>query len=230
MENNGTAEPAAEDSVKERLNINTAYEVLGRKLTEQEKDLYGDLDATTLKDQLAHREQRLIIVRALIAVGEDSDDIGQILKILPQTKLKTFKELVSYFNGLIERYGTVLDGLQAEIVYNIKDDEQAFKQAAGKAYETVFGIKKDKQNLESIVSFLKSNNALTYTKMVAALTEQMTDDDKKELLNRALTEIGRSDLKQNQVFMDKILAQKFTYENLKRLLQELSKTQQPVKK
>ncbi|MBI3591391.1 MAG: hypothetical protein HY094_08470 [Candidatus Melainabacteria bacterium] len=226
-ESNETAEPTVEEPAKEKSS--TAYEVLGRKLTEQERDLYSDLDAKTLRDQLVPREQRLIVVRALIAVGE-SENIEEILGILPRTKLKTFKELVNYFKSLIEKYGTVLDGLKAEIVYNTKDDEQAFRQAASKAYEIVFGIKKDKQNIESIISFLKSNKALTYTQMVTALTESMTNEEKKEMLSRTLDEIGRSDLKTNQAFMDKILAQNFTYVNLKKLLQELSKTKPQGKK
>ena len=215
-----------EEPTKEKPSI--PYEVLGRKLTEQERDLSGDLDAKDLTGELVHREQRLIVVRALIAVGE-SENIEEILSILPQTKLKTFKELVGYFNDLTEKYGTVVDGLKAEIVYNVKDDEQAFRQAASKAYEKVFGIKRDKQNIEGITNFLKSNKALTYTQMVTALAKSMTIDDKKEMLSRTLDEIGRADLKKNQAFMDKILAQQFTYENLKKLLQGLSKTQ-PEKK
>lgn len=198
-----------------------ALEVLGRKLTEPELDLYGDLDAKQLKQELLHKEIRLVIVRALIAVGEEKN-IKDILEIYTVSKLKTFAELVDEFNGYIEKYGSVINGLKAELVYNIKDDEQAFKQAAAQAYETVFGTPQDKQNTQEITSFLQENKALTYSKMVAVLMESMTPGVKKDILFKLLDEIGRADLKNNKIFVEKMIAQRFTHENLKKLLQQLA--------
>lgn len=218
----GQEEPQAQEQTEQKAEKHsTAYLVLGRELTKQEKDLYADLGANELKDELLHKEQRLVVVRALLAVGE-GDSIKEVLAILPISKLKTFTELVNDFTEYTEKYGSVLEGIQEEFVYNIKDDEQAFKAASAKAYETVFGVPKDKQNTSEIISFLKENEALTYSRMLEALMNQMTPELKKQMLFNALDEIGRSDLKNNNVFVEKILAQKFTHKNLKKLLKELA--------
>ena len=50
-----------------------AYIVLGRKLTDNEKEVYKGLTVRELKDQLLYKEQRLVVVRALLAVGEGSN-------------------------------------------------------------------------------------------------------------------------------------------------------------
>lgn len=198
-----------------------AYKVLGRKLTTQEKALYGTLDIEELKSQLLYKEETLVIVRALLVIGEGKD-AKEILDILPNTKLKTFTELVNDFTNYREKYGSVLTGIQSEFVYNIKDDEQAFKNAATKAYESVFGIKKEQQNIESILGFLKAKEALTYSKMVSALVETITQEDKKKMLFKALESIKRPDLKSNEKFVSKILEQSFTYEALMKLLEQIN--------
>ncbi len=197
-----------------------AYEVLGRKLTSQEKELYGNLSAEELKNQLLYKEQTLVIVRALLVIGEGKDS-GDILQILPNTKLRTFTELVNDFTGYKEKYGSVLAGIQSEFVYNIKDDEQAFKKAAALAYETVFGVPKEQQDAEGITNFLKAKQALTYSKMISAFTDSLTPEDKKKMLFKALDSIKRPDLKTNEKFVNKILEQTFTYEALMELLNEI---------
>ena len=210
---------AANDNLPEAKK-SSAYEVLGRKLTPQEKDLYGDLSAEELKNQLLYKEQTLVIVRALLIIGEGKDS-GEILQILPNTKLRTFTELVNDFTDYKEKYGSVLTGIQSEFVYNIKDDEQAFKKAAALAYETVFGISKEQQDAEGITNFLKAKQALTYSKMLSAFTESLTPEDKKKMLFKALDSIKRPDLKTNEKFVNKILEQTFTHEALIKLLDQI---------
>lgn len=215
-----------QDRKKEKQSA--AYIVLGRELTKAEKDLYGGLTVAEIKSELLHREQRLVVVRALLAVGE-GESIKEVLEILPLSKLQTFADLLTEFKEYMEKYGSVLSGIKTELVYNIKDNEQAFKQAASKAYLVVFGTPKEKQNIQEITSFLQENNALTYSKMIAALMESMTPEIKKDMLFKTLDEIGRADLKNNKDFVEKILAQKFTYENLKKLLGQIG-PKKPAKK
>lgn len=216
-------EPEVEKEILDRKKEkhSAAYVVLGRELTKAEKQLYDGLTVAEIKSELLHREQRLVIVRALLAVGE-GESVKDVLEILPLSKLQTFADLLTEFKEYMEKYGSVLSGIKTELVYNIKDNEQAFKQAASKAYQIVFGTPKDKQNIQEITSFLQENNALTYSKMIAALMESMTPEIKKDMLFKILDEIERADLKNNKDFVEKILAQKFTHENLKKLLDQIS--------
>ena len=208
-----------------------AYNILGRELTSKEKDLYANLGEEDIKDELLSRELRLVVVRAIIAVGEPGS-IDKILAVWPMSKLQTFTELVQRFQALKEKYGSVREGVESELVFNIKDDEQAFKKAAKKAYETVFCVVPDDQDTVEIVSFLKENKALTYSQMVRKIMDTLTQDDKKDMLFKALDKVGRADLKNNKVFINKMLAQQFNCENLTRLLQDLSPppVKKPVKK
>lgn len=224
----GDQEAPPQEEVKPKQS--SAYETLGRKLTEKEKKLYQDSSPEELKSQLLYKEQKLVIVRSLLAVGE-GESIKDVLKILPQTKPQTYTELVSYFGTLQDKYGDVLTGLETTLVYK-GDDEQAFANAASKAYEAAFGVPKEEQDKEKIVSFLKANKVVTYSQMIEALISSMTDEDKKNLLFKVLDEVGRPDLKKNEKFVGKILSQDFTYENLKRLLREIGKAKQsaPLKK
>ena len=213
------AQPTDDDYLA-RKRQNPAYEVLGRKLTRVEQEAHGNLSKNDLKNSILHREQRLVAVRALIAVGA-SKDIKEIIDVLPLTKLRTYVELLTYFNHLKEKYGSVLGGIKAEYVYSIVDDEQAFKQAAIKAYETTFGVPKEQQSVEDIVNFLKAKEAFTYSRMVAELVATMEYEDKQRMLFKALDEIGRSDLKNNNKFVNKLLEQDFTHESLKKLLEQI---------
>ncbi len=212
-------EPETQLRVKHGL----AFEVLGRELTERERNNYGDsLSRADLKNILAG-EQRLAIVRALITVGAD-DSVKGVLAVYPVSKLQTYSELVERFSGLIEKYGSVKVGIESEYVYNIKDAGQAFKKAASKAYETVFGIPEDKQNKDRIFTFLTQSNALTYSKMIQVLMQTITPEIKKQILFSALDQTGRPDLKTNNKFVQKMLAQQFTYANLMELFKELKNT------
>ncbi len=212
-----------ETKTQVRAKHSLSYEVLGRELTDREKESYRDtLSKGDLKNILSG-EQKLAIVRALITVGE-KDSIKDVLGIYNTSKLQTYNELVDYFNGMIEKYGSVKTGIEDEYVYNIKDDRQAFEKAASKAYETVFGVPEDKQNKDQIFSFLTQSNALTYSKMIQALMQTITPDIKKQILFNALDETGRSDLKTNDKFVTKMLEQQFTYKNLMELLKELKQT------
>ena len=195
------------------------YKVLGRKLTEAERALYKDEDS--VKAALLHKEQKLVVVRALLAVGE-SKNIKEIVDLVVLDKLKTFTELINDFTELKEKSGSILKGLKDQSTY--KDDTQTLRDAASEAYLTVFGIAQEDQDLEKIVNYFKTNNATTFSKMVNLLVESMSPEDKKEMLFRTLDEIGRPDLKTNKAFTEKLLAQKFTYENLKTLLKEVAKT------
>lgn len=208
-----------EEITKEKKSA--AYKALGRELTRIEKDLYGDLDPKGVFNAVGHLEGRLILVRALIAVGE-AEHVSRILEIMPN-ELKPFTDWVEYLKGLKEKHGLVLDGVYAELVLNLKDDEKAFTNAASIAYEAVFGIAKERQKIEQIVNFLKSKEATTYSKMLLALVSTMTQEDKKELLFRTLEELGLEHLKENKKFIDKILSQKvITYKTLKKLLEQVS--------
>ena len=216
-------ETTTEDTEKEiqaKVKHTLAYEVLGRELTQREKDTYGDsLTKEDLKNILAG-EQKLAIVRALITLDSE-DSTKDVLNVYHISKVQTYTELVSYFSGLIEKYGSVKTGIESEYVYNIKDNEQAFRKAASKAYETVFGIPEDKQNKEQIFNFLIQSNALTYSKMIRILMKTITPDIKKQMLFNALENIGRPDLKTNDKFVKNMLEQEFTYKNLTELLKDL---------
>ena len=212
-----------EAKTQTRAKHSLSYEVLGRELTEREKESYRDtLSKEDLKNILSG-EQKLAIVRALITVGE-KDSIKDVLSIYNISKLQTYSELVDYFNGLIEKYGSVRTGIEDEYVYNIKDNRQAFEKAASKAYETVFGVPEDNQNKDQIFTFLTQSNALTYSKMIQTLMQTITPDIKKQILFNALDQIGRSDLKTNDKFVTKMLEQQFTYKNLMGLFKELKQT------
>ncbi|OGI08967.1 MAG: hypothetical protein A3I68_03780 [Candidatus Melainabacteria bacterium RIFCSPLOWO2_02_FULL_35_15] len=212
-----------ETKTQARTKHSLSYEVLGRELTDREQESYRNtLSKEDLKNILSG-EQKLAIVRALITVGE-KDSIKDVLGIYSISKLQTYSELVDYFNGMIEKYGSVKTGIEDEYVYNIKDNRRAFEKAASKAYETVFGIPEDKQNKDQIFSFLTQSNALTYSKMIQALMQTITPDIKKQILFNALDQIGRPDLKTNDKFVTKMLEQQFTYKNLTELLKELKQT------
>ena len=205
---------------QERVKHSLAFQVLGRELTQREKDNYGDKsEKADLKNILAG-EQKLAIVRALITVNSENST-KEVLNVYHISQVQTYIELVDYFSKLIERYGSVKDGIESEYVYNIKDDEQAFRKAAFKAYETVFGIPEDKQNKDQILTFLTQNNALTYSKMIQTLMQTITPEVKKQILFSALDKIGRPDLKTNEKFVQKMLEQDFTYEHLMELFKEL---------
>lgn len=208
-----------------------AFDVLGRELTKREKEAYGEhLSKHDLKNILAG-EQRLAIVRALITVGEENST-KQVLNVYSVSELKTYSELVEFFTGLKEKYGSVKTGIESEFVYNITDNDQAFKKAASRAYETVFGIPEDKQeNKEQTATFLTQSKATTYSKMVQTLMQTLTPDLKKQLLFNALDQIGRPDLKTNENFVNKLMEQEFTHEHLMELFKELQGTApaQPAK-
>ena len=216
-------ETTIEDTEKEiqtKVKHSLAYEVLGRELTQREKGNYGDsLTKEDLKNILAG-EQKLAIVRALITLDSE-DSTKDVLDIYRISNVQTYSELVNYFSGLIEKYGSVKTGIESEYVYNIRDNEQAFRKAASKAYETVFGIPEDKQNKEQIFNFLIQSNALAYSKMIRILMKTITPDIKKQMLFNALENIGRPDLKTNDKFVKKMLEQEFTYKNLTELLKDL---------
>lgn len=202
-----------------------AYYILGRELTSKEKQAAGgSLTKEEITNTILPNEQKLVIVRALVAT-ESSDDIERILSVYSTSGLKTFEELVQFFNGLKEKYGSVKTGIESEFVFNITDDQEAFKKAASTAYRNVIGITEDKQDKDKIIDFFVQNHALTYSKMVAVLVSSMTPDMKKQLLFNVLEEVGRPDLKNNKQFVDKLLAQELTYEYLIGLLREVAPVQ-----
>ncbi len=219
------------DSKEEHVELrkkehSTAYNVLGRELTKGEKSLrYNELSESELKSQLLYKEQRLVVVRALLALGEGNNS-KEILEKWTDSKPKTFTELVTQFTEFKEKYGSVLEGINFTFVYNIKDDKQAFEKAAAKAYETVFGTPMEKPN--DIYNYLNQKEATTYSKMIQVLLQAVSPQAKKDMLFRALDDIGRPDLKENKEFIGKLLSQQFTYENLKTLLADLNKKQKPT--
>ena len=226
-----TEPPQAGETNQETETHSLAFEVLGRELTQREKENYGDgLGIDDLKNNILAREQKLAIVRALITLNS-ANSAKAVLDVYHISKVQTYSELIDYFSRLIERYGSVKEGIESEYVYNIKDDEQAFRKAAFKAYETVFGIPEDKQNKDQILAFLTQNNALTYSKMIQTLMQTITPAVKTQILFNALDQIGRPDLKTNDKFIKTILKQEFTYENLMELLKNLKQTAptQPAK-
>ena len=228
----GTVSPPVSNSENTRPAYSNSYYVLGRDLTGKEKEATGgNLTKQEITNTILPNEQKLVIVRALIATGS-SADIKRILDVYSPSGLKTFEELVYFFNGLKEKYGSVKIGIESKFVFNITDDQEAFKKAAAKAYENVFGIPEEKQEKDKIINFLIQNNALTYSKMVSVLIFSMTPDMKKQLLFNVLEEVGRPDLKNNKQFVDKLLAQELTYESLISLLREVAPIQKgnPTKK
>ena len=60
--------------------------------------------------------------------------------------------------------------------------------------------------------------------MVETLKQTITPEVKKQILFSALDQVGRADLKTNDNFVNKMLEQDFTYENLIKLFEELRKT------
>lgn len=196
-----------------------AYRVLGRQLTDAEESNFGSLDEEGLKNQRLHIEQRLVIVRALISIGE-GDEVEDILNKMPAVR-KTFTELVEEFTELKERYGTVIKGVNSVYVSNNNNDEFAFNEAAHEAFETVFCKVLEGEEEAQFLKYFKDKNSLTYSKMVLELQATMSDDVKKSILFKILNEIGRQDLKANKKFVDKILSQTFTCANLSKLLKEV---------
>ena len=213
---------------EEEEKANASHEVLGRKLTTKEQNLYLNLTredkVDAFKNDILPREQNLVVVRALIAVGE-SGNATEILNYLHFTETKTYSKILDDFTKLKEKYGSVRKGLEAENKFKLSE-EDIFKDTALKAYKTVFGT--DEEDLTSeektqLFNFLRSKEALAYTKMIEALVKSLTEQDKKSILFGLLSEIGRPDLKENQEFQKKILEQEFTHENLKKLLEPLKK-------
>lgn len=196
-----------------------AYKVLGRHLTDAEEENYGSLDEEGLKNQRLHIEQRLVIVRALISIGE-GNEVEDVLNKMPTIR-KTFLELVEEFTDLKEKYGTVIKGVNSVYVSNNQDDEYAFNEAAHEAFETVFCKALEGEEEAQFLKYFKAKNSLTYSKMVLELQATMTDEVKKSILFKILNEIGRPDLKANKKFVDKILGQTFTCANLSKLLKEV---------
>lgn len=219
-------EPFLRDS---KLMKNPAYRILGRKLTPLEQKQYGDDQGGI--ETIALREQKLILVRALLAVGEGGV-ASELLDRIPQDKIKNFSEAVDFLEKLIQKYGSVTEGINSELVYNIQDDQVAFEKAAAKAYYTVYGINEEEQqqNKQAILDYLSAKSATTFSKMIEALIESMTPERKRELLERTLTEINREDLIKNKNFVAKILEQQdVTYLNLKKLFENLNAPKIPLK-
>lgn len=206
-----------------------AYDVLGRELTSKEKDEYHNATEEEIKNGLLSREQRLVVVRALIEEGE-SASASKVLAVWPMSKLQTFTELVQIFDDYKEKYGSVVNGVESELVFNIKDDEQAFKKAAQRAYETVFCVLPENEDMAQLVNYLKDNKIFTYSQMVKKIMDTLTPADKQDMLFKALDKVGRSDLKNNKTFVDKILAQQFNCENLTALLQKITPKNKPASK
>ena len=222
------AEDAAEETPpeqEERVQHSLSFQVLGRELTRRERESFGNGDTLSRQDlnNILAGEQRLVAVRALTAVNS-VDYTADFLQIYHFSQVQTYSELVDRFNRLTEKYGSVKAGIESEYVYNIKDDKEAFKKAAFKAYETVFGVPEDKQNKDQILTFLTQSKALTYSKMVETLMQTITPEVKKQILFNSLDQIGRSDLKTNDKFINKILEKDFTYQQLMGLLKKLKQT------
>ncbi len=197
-----------------------AYRVLGRSLTDTEEKNYGNLDEEGIKNQILFKETKLVAVRALSAIGEE-DEIEKVVSApLPA---KTFTDLREYFIGLREQYGTVAKGIKAIYELNIKDDEYAFKQAVNEAYENVFCSHLSPEKEEQFLKYFKEKGATTYSKMVTELQNSMSDEIKKLVLTKVLKEVGRQDLMNKEVFVNKILNQSFTCQNLRKLLKEVGK-------
>ena len=224
--NEETEEPAKESETQTRVDKKSAaYQVLGRKLTPNEKELYDDLNAKDLENQLLHKEYKLVIVRALLAIGEE-ENIKTVLEIIPTSSdQKTFLELYQYFTKLREKYGSVLKGLETEVVERNTDDKYAFENTAQKAYAEAFGVKLVEEAKQQLLTYFKERKIFTYSEMVNNLVQTMSPDDKKDVLIRALEDIGRPDLKENAKFINKILGQSFTYINLMELFKPLKKSQ-----
>lgn len=218
-ENNAAPTEEAAESKPTQEEDSAAYKVLGRELTDAEQENYGSLDEEGLKNQRLHIEQRLVIVRALISIGE-GDEVEDILNKMPTVR-KTFTELVADFTDLKEKYGTVIKGVNAVYVSNNKDDEYAFNEAAHEAFETTFCKALEGEEEAQFLKYFKDKNSLTYSKMVLELQATMTDEVKKSILFKILNEIDRPDLKANKKFVDKILSQTFTCANLSKLLKEV---------
>ncbi len=204
-------------TMKRKESGDPVYEVLGRKLTNAEKSLYADATEDDIKNGLLHKEQRLVIVRALVAIGE-GDDARNVLRLMTVSELKTYRELVQYFKVLKEDFGSVVVGLLEQ---SNKDPETAFKNAASFAYEGVYGVGKEQQDIQSILNYFKSHQVSKYSEMVNLLVDSMTQEDRKKLLIKALNAVGRIDLIDNENFVKKIVEQKFTYEKLLKLLKQI---------
>lgn len=211
-------EDESDSAIAERKeSVDPAYEVLGRKLTSAEKSIYSDATKEDIKNGLLHKEQRLVIVRALVAIGE-GDDARNVLRLMTISELKTFRELVKYFKDLKESSGSVVVALLEQ---SNKDPETAFRNAASFAYEEVYGVGKEQQDIQSIINYFKSQEVSKYSEMVRVLVDSMTLEDRKKLLTKALNAVGRADLIDNEKFVKKIIEQKFTYEKLLKLLKQI---------
>ena len=217
--------PAKDEKIIDFKNKSDAYRVLGRQLTTKEKASFGnDLTYDDLKSQILIREPDLTEVRALISVGAGKN-AGDIVKILHFDKPKTYEELIKYFVNLREKYGSIPKGIEIESKYNF-DEKQIFEGTVAKAYETVYGVSIDDftaKEKEELFNYLKSKQAITYSDIVEELENSMTDEEKQSILFEILDKIGRPDLKEKEDFVKQITKQKFTYDELEKLLQELKK-------
>lgn len=205
-----------------------SYIVLGRKLTDKEGVLYKNLNeeekVQAIKNDILSREQNLVAVRSLLAVGE-ADNINLVISYLHFSDTTTFNDLVGEFTGLKEKYGSVKKGLEIENKYRLSDEE-IFEQTSLKAYETVFCV--SDKDLESdkkrqLFSYFKARGITKYTEMIQSLMSSMDSNDKKNLLFKVLGEIGRDDLRKDEKFINKMLEQDFTCENLRILFEKLKK-------
>ena len=200
--------------------------VLGRKLTKREKDAYLNLErdqkVEALKNDILPREQQLVIVRALLAVGE-AEDSKKILEYVYLSEAKTYENLFREFKALKDKHGSVLTGLESTQKYRLSEEEM-FKNAANKAYEEVFCTSADSLTTEEqnqLYEFLKQSGASEHGDIVTVLAKSMTEDDKKNLVNKVLEEIDREDLKSNEGFVAKMVAQTFTCKTLRKLFEQL---------
>lgn len=213
-----------DDASKTRkIKPSNAYLVLGREFTAGEKDLYLDLTVDEIGRELLYREQNLVIVRALITIGAVKS-IDFVLKSMPLTESKPYYKLVDYFSKLQEKYGKVTTGIRAQFVERITDDQFAFEQASLRAYETVFCNEPQEQDKAKLFTFFKQGDQLTeitYTEMVQKLLLTLNIDDKRGIVFNALDSVGRADLKKDEKFINKILEQDFTCDNLLELFQSL---------
>ena len=203
------------------LDASPAYTVLGRELTHTEIQTHGgSLTTSDIQHAFLSHEQKLVIVRALIAVGA-GNDVNRVLQVYHFSGLKTFAELVHFFRALEDKYGSVKAGIESEFVYNMTDDREAFRKAAAKAYTVVLGVKEEEQEKEQIYEYFKQREAKTFSEMQAVLLASLETDSqlKQKILFDALDEVGRSDLKTNKKFVKKILKQQFTHQQLMELLQ-----------
>lgn len=202
--------------------------VLCRKLTNREKDLFVNLSRedkiSAIKNDILPREQRLVAVRALLAIGEGKH-ATEILKYLNFNELKTCEELIGYFKQLKSKHASVKEGL--EEVYKLSlNEEQVFENAAIRVYNEVFCPQEElkPEDKKQLLDFFKASQATEYSKMLQILIGTMDKEDKEELIKKILREVGRHDLIDNKElnFVGKMVEQEnITCKNLRELFKQL---------